>query len=252
MIWFLVGLRGHLASASEALANVAFGAGIAAVALLAITPAPDLGGWVWSDQANRHLEPGAAEALKAIANGFYFTAAVVLAGVYLAVGLVSIRHRVFPRWVGGISLLLALVATIPMVGVVTLLIGFPLWTIIICVMLWRDSLGGSPPVVTYRQALRGDFLTHVARVGTLLRDEKGPASRAPSRGRAVQSSYATRTRSSLRAKTLPLVILGSLGMSLSSFSSRIQVATSFVDSLACSGVSKRPSQVKMPLPTSTK
>ena len=146
MIWFLVGLRGHLASASEVLANVAFGAGIAAVALLAITPAPDLGGWVWSDQANRDLEPGAAEALKAIANGFYFTAAVVLAGVYSAVGLVSIRHRVFPRWVGGISLLLALVATIPMVGVVTLLIGFPLWTIIICVMLWRDSRGGSPPV----------------------------------------------------------------------------------------------------------
>ena len=146
MIWFLVGLRGHLESASEALAGVAFGAGIAAVALLASTPAPDLGGWVWSDQANRHLEPGAAEALKAIANGFYFIAAVVLAGVYLAVGLASIRHRVFPRWVGGISLLLALVATIPMVGVVTLLIGFPIWTIIICVMLWRDSQGGSPAV----------------------------------------------------------------------------------------------------------
>jgi hypothetical protein len=146
MIWFLVGLRGHLASASEALANVAFGAGVAAVALLAITPAPDLGGWVWSDQANRHLQPGAAEALKATANGFYFMAAVVLAGVYLAVGLASVRHRLFPRWVGGISLLLALVATIPMVGVVTLLIGFPLWTIIICVMLWRGSRGGSPPV----------------------------------------------------------------------------------------------------------
>jgi hypothetical protein len=143
MIWFLAGLRGHMASASEALANIAFGAGIAAVALLAITPAPDLGGWVWSDQANRQLEPGAAEALKAIANGFYFTAAVVLAGVYLAVGMVSIRHRVFPRWVGGISLLLAFVATIPMVGVGTLLIGFPLWTIIICVMLWRGS-GAAP------------------------------------------------------------------------------------------------------------
>jgi len=146
MTWFFVGLRGYVACASEALANVAFGAGVAAVALLAITPAPDLGGWVWSDQANRHLEPGAAEALKATANGFYFMAAVVLAGVYLAVGLASVRHGVFPRWVGGISMLLAIVATIPMVGVVTLLVGFPLWTIIICVMLWRDSRDGSPPV----------------------------------------------------------------------------------------------------------
>ena len=146
MIWFLAGLRGHIASASEGLANLCFGAGIAAVALLAITPAPDLGGWVWSDQANRQLEPGAAEALKAIANGFYFTAAVVLAGVYLAVGLVSIRHHIFPRWFGGISLLLALVATIPMVGVATLLVGFPLWTVIICVILLRGSRGASPPV----------------------------------------------------------------------------------------------------------
>ena len=118
MIWFLAGLRGHIASASEGLAfEASLGAGIAAVALLAITPAPDLGGWVWSDQANRQLEPAPREALKAIANGFYFTAAVVLAGVYLAVGLVSIRHHIFPRWFGGISLLLALVATIPMVGV---------------------------------------------------------------------------------------------------------------------------------------
>jgi hypothetical protein len=83
-------------------------------------------------------------ALKAIANGFYFTAAVVLSGVYMAVGLVSIRHQVFPRWVGGISLLLALVATIPMVGVAKLLIGFPLRTIIICVMLWRGPGRWSP------------------------------------------------------------------------------------------------------------
>jgi len=39
-------------------------------------------------------------------------------------------------------------------------------------------------------------------------------------------------------------------MSLSSFSSRIHVATIFVDSLACSGVSKRLSELKMPLPAS--
>ena len=37
--------------------------------------------------------------------------------------------------------------------------------------------------------------------------------------------------------TSPLVIFGSLGMIVSSFSSRIQLATSFVDSLPCSGVS---------------
>ena len=40
--------------------------------------------------------------------------------------------------------------------------------------------------------------------------------------------------------TWPLVILGALGINVSSFSSRIQVATTFEDSLPCSGVSKRP------------
>ena len=45
--------------------------------------------------------------------------------------------------------------------------------------------------------------------------------------------------------TLPLVILGSLGIKLSSFSSRIQLATTFDDSLPCSGVSKRPSRLAL-------
>jgi len=39
---------------------------------------------------------------------------------------------------------------------------------------------------------------------------------------------------------------GSLGISVSNFSSRIHVATTFVDSAPCSGVSKRPSELKMP------
>src|SRR5438067_1648042 len=40
----------------------------------------------------------------------------------------------------------------------------------------------------------------------------------------------------------PLVILGSLGISVSSFSSWIQERTSLLDSSPCSGVSKRPSE----------
>ena len=53
-----------------------------------------------------------------------------------------------------------------------------------------------------------------------------------------------------RATTLPLVILGSFGISVLRFSSRIQPATTFEDSSSCSGVSKRPSELKTPLPAS--
>jgi hypothetical protein len=38
---------------------------------------------------------------------------------------------------------------------------------------------------------------------------------------------------------LPLVIFGAFGINVSSFSSRIHEATTFEDSLPCSGVSKR-------------
>jgi hypothetical protein len=41
-----------------------------------------------------------------------------------------------------------------------------------------------------------------------------------------------------------------LGINVSSLSSRIHMATTFVDSVPCSGVSKRPSELKTPLPAS--
>jgi hypothetical protein len=44
--------------------------------------------------------------------------------------------------------------------------------------------------------------------------------------------------------------LGLVGEIVSSFSSRIHVVTNFVDSTPCSGVSKRPRELKMPLPAS--
>ena len=50
--------------------------------------------------------------------------------------------------------------------------------------------------------------------------------------------------------TLPLVILGGFGNAVSSFSSRTQVEATFVEASPCSGVSKRPSELKTPLPAS--
>jgi len=44
----------------------------------------------------------------------------------------------------------------------------------------------------------------------------------------------------LCVRTVPLVILGGFGSAVWKFSSRIQLAASFVDSSACSTVSKRP------------
>ena len=50
--------------------------------------------------------------------------------------------------------------------------------------------------------------------------------------------------------TLPLVIFGALGSAVVKFSSVIHFETSFVDSPACSDVSKRPSELRTPLSAS--
>ena len=49
---------------------------------------------------------------------------------------------------------------------------------------------------------------------------------------------------------LPLVIFGAFGIAVLKFSSVIHFATTLVDSSACSGVSKRPSELSTPLPAS--
>jgi len=49
---------------------------------------------------------------------------------------------------------------------------------------------------------------------------------------------------------LPLVIFGALGIAVLKFSSVIHLETTFVDSPACSEVSKRPSELRTPLPAS--
>jgi hypothetical protein len=49
---------------------------------------------------------------------------------------------------------------------------------------------------------------------------------------------------------LPLVIFGAFGIAALKFSSLIHFATTFVDSSACSDVSKRPNELRTPLPAS--
>jgi hypothetical protein len=62
------------------------------------------------------------------------------------VGLLYIRTRVLPAWVGWASLVLALVMLIPPIGWAGLLLGFPLWTVLVSVLLWmRPAAEPSPP-----------------------------------------------------------------------------------------------------------
>jgi hypothetical protein len=139
LIWFLDGLRTHLSRASEQLGRLAFFFGFGVALLLLASFLPDAAGAFASDEVDGELEPGAAQAIGSLGDGFFFGAEVMLAGLFLVVGLASVRARALPVWVGWFSLLLAVVALIPPVGWAVVIWGFPLWILIVAALLWRQA-----------------------------------------------------------------------------------------------------------------
>jgi hypothetical protein len=78
-----------------------------------------------------------------LASGFVFMLGALM---LVIVGLLFIKTRVLPAWVGWASLVLALVMLIPPIGWAGLLLGFPLWTVLVSVLLWmRPAAELSPP-----------------------------------------------------------------------------------------------------------
>jgi hypothetical protein len=143
-IWFLDGLRTHVLSGSAQLARLTYGFGFAVALMLLAGFAPDMAAAIASDNADRALDPGAAEALHNLSDGFFVAAELMLAGFFLAVGLASLRARVLPVWLGWCSLLFALVALIFPIGWAVVVWGFPLWILVVSALLWRRPAAVAP------------------------------------------------------------------------------------------------------------
>lgn len=139
LIWFLDGLRTHIAPASSQLGRLAYGFGFAAALFLLASVMPDVAGALASDNLDRSLEGGAAEAITALGDGFFIAAELMLAGFFFTVGLAALRARALPAWFGGISLVLALVALVPPIGWAVVVFGFPLWLLLASALLWREN-----------------------------------------------------------------------------------------------------------------
>jgi hypothetical protein len=137
LVWFLEGLRAHVALASEQLARLTFFFGFASVLFLLASALPDVAAAFATDELDRQLDPGAAEALFTLGDGFFFGAEILLVGFFLFAGLAGIWARAVPAWLGWVSLVLAVVALIPPVGWAVVVFGFPLWIVLVSVLLWR-------------------------------------------------------------------------------------------------------------------
>ena len=140
-LWFLGLVRMRLVAAeggSHRLSSVAFAGGVATAICLLLMPAVHATGAI----NNENLSPDAAQVYLGINVAFFYAAELAAVVFLLALGLVSLAGEAFPKWLGWASLVLAVWLAIPPIGWAALLWGFPLWTIIVSVLLFRR--GGAP------------------------------------------------------------------------------------------------------------
>jgi hypothetical protein len=147
-LWFLGVLRSRLMAAEGPLARLtgtAFAGGIAAATCALLLPAADMAGALSEDQ----LTPDAAIVFNNLGDAFFLGAEFAAAVLVAAAGLVIVGTRALPRWLGWLSLLLALLLLIAPVGWAGLIFGLPIWTILVSLYLFmRPGIDLPPPTTT--------------------------------------------------------------------------------------------------------
>jgi len=142
---FLGALRVRLRGAEGPtgfLTAIGYTAGLGAGFFLLMLPSADMAGALSNDE----LTGDAALAVNSLGDMFFIGAELLGALMLVIVGLLFIKTRVLPAWLGWASLVLALVMLIPPIGWAGLLLGLPLWTVLTSVLLWmRPAAELSPP-----------------------------------------------------------------------------------------------------------
>jgi len=132
---FLVALRARLGAVEGPngfLTLLASGAGIVLAVFLLAAPAGDMAGAVNDEE----LTPDSALALRLVGDGLFIGAEVSAALFLAATGLLVVRLRALPVWLGWISFALALLLLIPPIGWAGVVFGLPLWLIATSVLLY--------------------------------------------------------------------------------------------------------------------
>ena len=138
-IWFLGSLRSRLAAAegpNQHFSAIAFAGGIVASVFLMLIPTANM---VGVDQ-KEDLDASAALAINKIGDifwiGLLYTAPVLLA----ATAVVALRTgAVLPRWLAWITLLMAIVMLVPVVGWAVISFAFPIWILLVVWLMWRPE-----------------------------------------------------------------------------------------------------------------
>jgi hypothetical protein len=116
---------------------IAFGGGLVTAAMLIGTSTPVLA----ASSAADGLEPSAAQALGVVEYAFFIGAGIAGASLLAATGMLAIRTAVLPTWLGWASLVIALLmlTIIGPIGFIAIVIGLPLWVLVVSILLCRRS-----------------------------------------------------------------------------------------------------------------
>ena len=142
-VWFLGSLRSRLLAAEGGdgrLTALAFGGGIATAICIALNVGPDAAAAISKDD----LDASAARAIHTLSDAFFLGAEYFLVILLMATALLALRTRVFPAWYAWLSLLIALVLLIGIIGWAALIFAFPIWILITVFLLWRPATATRP------------------------------------------------------------------------------------------------------------
>jgi hypothetical protein len=132
-VWFAASLRGALRRVEDGpgrLSAASFaGAAIATVGLLLAFSFT----FSIADGADE-LSPSALKTLTVLSNGIFLPIAVGFAIFFLATGILAVRSRLLPAWLGWLTIVLGIVCVTP-VGFFALLVGL-LWILVLSIMLY--------------------------------------------------------------------------------------------------------------------
>lgn len=147
-LWFAGSLRAFLRDAegdAGRLSAIGYGGGVIAAAFMLAFPASNIGGALFAEQ----LSPEGAQTFYLFGDVFLYPAAMASAVLVGSTGLVALRTGALPRWLGWLSLALALWLLIPPLGSsgatqpenpaawtgLAVLPAVPLWTALTAVVL---------------------------------------------------------------------------------------------------------------------
>jgi hypothetical protein len=128
---------------ARAAAAVVGAAGTAAVAVMMVAATMDLVAASRAD-AQGAIDPAAAAVLFDLGIALFSTAApIVWAPAVLAVGMLALRGRALPRWLGAVSVVLGVALLVPPAGLVAMIV-LHFWVVALSVLFARRERPAAP------------------------------------------------------------------------------------------------------------